>query len=188
MCPCKNELGHFSYFPRILLSKSLKNACLLLISPSQRMQKSLDAKTGNCEEYQTRCRKIHFHFSSSGILPTNKTKILLIHVLEIAKNVPFEFLRQKILLFHTLEIFRKISTPERYILPKLEVWYVLIILSTDLIDMHIMNLTRRYRIKTRSLAASCLMSAEHHLFHYHMQIEFKEFPVKYNQSSRIILH
>ena len=167
MCPCKNELGHFSYFSRILLSKSLKNACLLLISPSQRMQKSLDAKTGNCEEYQTRCRKIHFHFSSSGILPTNKNKILL---------------------FHTLEIFRKISTPERYILPKLEVWYVLIILSTDLIDMHIMNLTRRYRIKTRSLAASCLMSAEHHLFHYHMQIEFKEFPVKYNQSSRIILH
>ena len=100
----------------------------------------------------------------------------------------FNLLRQKILLFHTLEIFRKISTPERYILPKLEVWYVLIILSTDLIDMHIMNLTRRYRIKTRSLAASCLMSAEHHLFHYHMQIEFKEFPVKYNQSSRIILH
>ena len=100
----------------------------------------------------------------------------------------FNLLRQEILLFHTLEIFRKISTPERYILPKLEVWYVLIILSTDLIDMHIMNLTRRYRIKTRSLAASCLMSAEHHLFHYHMQIEFKEFPVKYNQSSRIILH
>ena len=109
----------------------------------------------------------------------------------------FNLMRQKILLFHTLEIFRKISTPEReivnlrhlrYILPKLEVWYVLIILSTDLIDMHIMNLTRRYRIKTRSLAASCLMSAEHHLFHYHMQIEFKEFLVKYNQSSRIILH